>query len=67
MSPAGYLTARKIKVITARSDVDVLMCHDAMEYCYGSDVSLIGDDTDLLVLLLHMMRQHALHLTTSCF
>ena len=55
----NYLTARGIKVTTATSDADVLMCREAVEYCYGSDVSLIGDGTDLLVLLLHMMRHHS--------
>lgn len=55
----NYLTARGINVISSTSDADVLMCREAGECCYSSDVSLIGDDTDLFVLLLHMMRHHA--------
>ena len=36
----------------------VLMCREAVTSCFSNNVSLIGDDTDLLVILLHDMTRH---------
>ena len=64
-----YLIARGINVLSSTADADVLMCREAVERSYESDVSLVGDDTDLLIILLHMTRHqafdHKLFLTTK--
>ena len=51
--------ACNIDVIQSAADADVMMCREAVEQCHLSNVSLIGDDTDLLIILLHMKRHHA--------
>ena len=47
------------------------MCREAVTSCFSNNVSLIGDDTDLLVILLHMTRHHSfehkLLLTTKSY
>ena len=55
----NYLMAWNIDVIQSSADADVMMCREAVEQCHQANVSLIGDDTDLLIILLHMTRQHA--------
>ena len=66
-----YLTEKGVNVLNSTGDADVLMCREAVECCSSSNVSLIGDDTDLLVILLHMTKhcafENILCLTTkSC-
>ena len=65
----NYLKGKPVNILSYTVDADVLMCREAIERCYSGNVSLIGDDTDLLVLLLHMTRHHAfdnkLFLTTK--
>ena len=44
------------EVYHARGDADLLICKKAIEKSTERTVSLVGDDTDLLVLLLHHAR-----------
>ena len=44
------------EVYHARGDADLLICKKAIEKSTDRTVSLVGDDTDLLVLLLHHAR-----------
>ena len=66
-----YLHDRGINVIKASSDADVKMCREAITSCFSNNVSLIGDDTDLLEILLHMTQhhyfEHKLLLTTKYY
>ena len=54
---ANYLEKKNLKTIQARGDADVLIVKTAIEQSKVSEVKLIGDDTDLLVLLLHHVNQ----------
>ena len=65
----NHLKEIGIQVLSSPGDADVLMCRQAVEYSYTSNVALIGDDTYLLIILLHMTKTHAfedkLYLTTK--
>ena len=41
------------KVFTAKADADLLLVNKAIEAAETRNTVLVGDDTDLLVLLLH--------------
>ena len=57
--------------LAARDDADVLICRTAADiYNNSQNVTLVGDDTDLLVLLVHMIKnnnssRHKLFLSTK--
>ena len=66
-----FLIGNSITVLHAEKDADVLICREAVEWSNQVDVSVIGDDTDLLVILLHMTKHfafdHRLFLTTKSY
>ena len=47
------LSARGCKVLHDQSDADVLIAKTAIESAASMDTILVGDDTDLLILLIH--------------
>ena len=46
-----YLESRGCRVLHAKGDADVLIAKTSVESAYHQDTILVGDDTDLLVLL----------------
>ena len=60
-----------ITVLHAEKDADFLICREAVEWSNQVDVPVIGDETDLLVILLHMTKHfafdHRLFLTTKSY
>lgn len=66
-----YLKNKGLTILCSTGDADVLMCREAAECCYSGNVSLLGEDTDLLVILLHMTKHHGfenkLYLTTKSY
>ena len=59
-----YLKNKGLTILCSTGDADVLMCREAAECCYSDNVSLLGEDTDLLVILLHITKHHGLK--TNC-
>ena len=66
-----YHKEKGVTLLCSTGDADVLMCREAAECCYSGNVSLLGEDTDLLIILLHMTKHHAfenkLYLTTKSY
>ena len=56
----NYLIDNSITVLHAEKDADVLICREAVEWSNQVDVFVIGDDTDLLVILLHNAHDQTL-------
>ena len=52
------LTNQGCQVFYDKADADLLIVQKAIESASSMDTVLIGDDTDLLVLLLHHLPQH---------
>ena len=51
----AYLERKGYTCLAARDDADVLMCRAAVNlYSHSKNVTLVGDDTDLLVILVSM-------------
>ena len=46
-----YLESRGCRVLHAKGDADVLIAKTSVESAHHQDTILVGDDTDLLVLL----------------
>jgi N-acetylglutamate synthase/N-acetylornithine aminotransferase len=46
-----YLTSKEVKVIHAKDDADCLIAHTAISESLIQDTAVIGEDTNLLVLL----------------
>ena len=49
----GHLEASGCQVFHAKEDADLLIVNKTLEEAERKDAVLVGDDTDLLVLLLH--------------
>ena len=53
------LTNQGCQVFYDKADADLLIIQKTIESASSMDTVLIGDDTDLLVLLLHHLPQHS--------
>ena len=56
---ANYLEENNLTTIQAKGDADLLIVQTAVEQSYNSKIKLIGEDTDLLVLLIHHVSRHS--------
>ncbi len=63
----SYLQERGLRIVQAESDADLLIVQTAVEISRHSISVVVGDDTDLLVLLLHhgQRKNHPLFLTSE--
>jgi hypothetical protein len=50
---SSYLNQRNVETVSSEGDADYLIVTTAIEHSQRTDTVVIGDDTDLLVLLLH--------------
>ena len=56
---ATYLANRCVHVIQAKDDADVLIVQTAVDFSRSQNVVVIGDDTDLLVLLIYHVNENS--------
>lgn len=57
----SHLTEAKHKVLYAPADADVLIAKTAIESAQSVNTVVVGDDTDLLVLLIHNSQHPRKH------